>query len=168
MAKAKSKASRGQKTPPPDGRFRVVAVNRLARHDYDILQVVETGMVLLGTEIKSMRAGHANIRDGFARRAGEELILYGVHIAPYASASYMNHEPLRPRKLLLHRVQIDKLTHEVESKKLALVPLRLYIKDHHAKIELALVRGRKEYDKRAAIGERDAKRRIQRELGQRM
>ena len=173
MARAKpttppaTKASKG-KAAPPDARFRVVAVNRLARHDYDILQVVEAGIALLGTEIKSIRGGHANIRDAFARRAGEELILYGAHIAPYASASYMNHEPLRPRKLLLHRSQIDKLTHEVESKQLALVPLRMYIKDHHAKVELALVRGRKEYDKRAAIGERDAQRRMQRELGQRV
>lgn len=161
--KAKKKVPQDQHEP----RFRVVAVNRLARHDYDILEVVEAGIVLLGTEIKSIRSGHANIRDAYARRTGYDLVLYGAHIAPYPSASYMNHEPLRPRRLLLHRMQIDKLSHEVESKKLTLVPLRLYIKDHHAKVELALVRGRKEYDKRAVIAERDATRRIQQELHQR-
>ena len=166
-----AKASKTKKAAPQEHhepRFRVVAVNRLARHDYDILEVVEAGIALLGTEIKSIRAGHANIRDAFARRAGEDLLLYGAHIAPYASASYMNHEPLRPRRLLLHRTQIDKLSHEMESKKLTMVPLRLYIKDHHAKIELALVRGRKEFDKRAAIAERDVARRIQHELRQRV
>ncbi len=154
--------------PGETPRFKTVAVNRLARHDYDILETVEAGLVLLGTEIKSIRAGHANIRDAYARRSGEDVWLYGCHIAPYASASYMNHEPLRPRKLLLHRKQVDKLAHEVESKQLTLVPLRLYIKDHHAKIELALVRGKKAWDKRQSIMERDAQRSIQREMRQRV
>jgi SsrA-binding protein len=153
---------------PDKDRFRVIAVNRLARHEYDILEIVEAGIMLLGTEIKSVREGKANIRDAYARRSGPDVWLYGAHIAPYASASYMNHDPLRQRKLLLHKDQIAKLAHEVEAKKLTLVPLRLYIKDHHAKVELALVRGRKSFDKRAAIAEREAGRTIQRELRQRV
>lgn len=167
-----SKAARGAKKRPPakgeePNRFKVVAVNRLARHDYDVLRVVEAGIVLLGTEVKSIRAGRANIRDAFARRTGDGLWLYDAHIPRYAAASYNNHEPLRPRKLLLHKEQIHTLALEAEAKRLTLVPLRLYIKDHHAKIELALVKGRKEYDKRDVIAKRDSDRRIQQALKQR-
>ena len=122
--------------------------------------------MLLGTEIKSIRAGKANIREAYARRLGNDIWLYSSHIATYESARYNNHEPLRPRKLLLHRKQADRLPHQIESKQLTLVPLRLYIKDHHAKVELALARGRKTWDKRRAIADRDAQRSLQREVRQ--
>lgn len=155
-------------TKTADDRFRVIAVNRLARHEYDILKVVEAGILLLGTEVKSVRAGRVNIRDAYARRSDNELWLYGAHIAEYASASYMNHEPTRPRKLLLHRGQIDELSREVEAKGSTLVPLRVYIKDHYVKVELALARGRKQYDKREATAKRDVERRLQHAIRQRV
>ncbi|MCH8088194.1 MAG: SsrA-binding protein SmpB [Chloroflexi bacterium] len=142
--------------------MKIIAVNRKARHDYDILETIEGGLVLTGTEIKSIRNGRANIRDAFARPEGGELWLYNAHIAQYASGNRYNHEPTRPRKLLLHRDQIDRLIGKVQEKGLSLVPLKLYIKDHRAKIELALARGRKLYDKRRSIAEKDAERQMQR------
>lgn len=144
----------------PEGDFRVVAVNRQARHDYDILQTVEAGLVLTGTEIKSIRAGRVNIKDAYARPANAEMWLYGAHIAIYPSAGVNNHEPLRPRKLLLHQDQIRKLALEVGAGGLTIVPLRLYIKRHRAKVELGLARGRRKYDKRQAIAQREAERRM--------
>ena len=150
-----------------DGKFRVITVNRLARHEYEIIDTVEAGLALLGTEIKSIRAGRVNIREAFARRSGGDLWLHGMHVAEYGPASYNNHEPTRARKLLLHRDQIDDLAHRVESRGLTLVPLRLYIRDHRAKLELALVRGRKLFDKREAIAKRDSDRRIRQTLHQR-
>lgn len=162
MAKAK------KETRAADNRFKVIAVNRLARHEYDILKVVEAGISLTGTEVKSIRAGRVNIRDAYARRSDGELWLYGAHIAQYPSASYMNHEPTRPRKLLLHREQIDELSMDVEAKGFTLVPLRVYIKDHLAKVELALARGRKQYDKREATAKRDVERRIRQAMHQRV
>ncbi|MCH9036736.1 MAG: SsrA-binding protein SmpB [Chloroflexi bacterium] len=142
--------------------MKIIAVNRKARHDYDILETIEGGLVLTGTEIKSIRNGRANIRDAFARPEGGELWLYNAHIAQYASGNRYNHEPTRPRKLLLHRDQIDRLIGKVQEKGLSLVPLKLYIKDHRAKIELALAKGRKLYDKRRSIAEKDAERQMQR------
>lgn len=143
-----------------DNKFKVVATNRFARHQYEILDTVEAGLVLMGTEIKSIRAGRVNIREAYARRSDTELWLHGAHIAQYESASYNNHEPTRPRKLLLHRNQIDDLTLKAESRGLTMVPLRLYIKNHRVKIEIGLARGRKHFDKRQAIAKRDADRRI--------
>ena len=143
-----------------DDKFKVVVTNRSARHEYEILDVVEAGIMLTGTEIKSIRAGRVNIREAYARRSGDEIWLHGAHIAHYQSASHNNHEPTRPRKLLLHRNQIDDLTLKAESRGLTMVPLRLYIKNHRAKIEIGLARGKKHFDKRQAIAKRDADRRI--------
>ena len=142
--------------------MKIITVNRKARHDYDILETIEGGLVLTGTEIKSIRDGRANIRDAFARPEGGELWLYNAHIAQYSSGNRYNHEPTRPRKLLLHRDQIDRLIGKVQEKGLSLVPLKLYIKDHRAKVELALAKGRKLYDKRRSIAEKDAERQMQR------
>ncbi|MFQ5860804.1 MAG: SsrA-binding protein SmpB [Dehalococcoidia bacterium] len=130
-------------------------VNRKAYHDYDILDTLEVGLVLTGTEIKSIRAGRVDLRGAYARPQGGELWLCEAHIAPYPQARPHNHEPRRPRKLLLHRKELDELTGQVSRKGLTLVPLRLYIKGHVAKVQLALVRGRRLYDKRRAIKERD-------------
>ena len=147
-----------------DKTFKVLAVNRLARHEYEVLETMEAGIVLTGTEIKSARNGKVNIREAFARRTDGELWLYGAHIATYDPAGKDQHDPTRARKLLLHREQIAKLAYEVESKKLTLVPLKIYIKRHRAKVDLALVRGRKQYDKREVIAKRDAERDIRRAM----
>ncbi|MDI3316606.1 MAG: SsrA-binding protein SmpB [Bacillota bacterium] len=146
---------------------RQVAENRKARHDYFVEETVEAGLVLTGTEIKSIRAGHVNLRDSHAMIRNGEAFLYGMHIAPYEQGSRFNHDPLRPRKLLLHRREIDRLYGRVRQQGFTLVPLNLYIKRGRAKVELALVRGKKQYDKRRAIAERDARRRIERALRQR-
>jgi SsrA-binding protein len=143
---------------------RSVAVNRKALHDYEVLSSVEAGIALTGTEIKSIREGRVNLRDAYARVERGELWLYNCHIAPYAQGNRYNHEPLRPRKLLLHRDEIRELAAEVEKRGLTLVPLRLYFKRGLAKIQLALVRGRKVYDKREAIADREVQRDIARAL----
>ena len=142
--------------------MKTVTVNRKARHEYDILESIEGGLVLTGTEIKSIRDGRVNIRDALARPEGGELWLFNAHIAPYANGNRANHEPMRPRKVLMHRGQIDDLTSKVQEKGLTLVPLRMYIKNHRAKVELGLARGRRLYDKRAAIARREADRQMQR------
>ena len=142
--------------------MKTIAVNRRARHEYDILESLEGGLVLTGTEIKSIRDGRVNIRDAFARPEEGELWLFNAHIAPYANGNRANHEPMRPRKVLMHRGQIDDLTSKVQEKGLTLVPLKLYIKNHRAKVELGLARGRRLYDKRAAIARREADRQMQR------
>lgn len=141
-----------------------IATNRKAFHDYEIMERVEAGISLLGTEIKSMRAGGAHIREAYARPLNGEIWLYGAHIAEYSAASTMNHEPTRPRRLLLHKQQIRDWTSEITERGLTVVPLSLYLKDGKAKVELGLVRGRKQYDKRQAIAKRDADREIQRAL----
>jgi SsrA-binding protein len=145
--------------------FKVVAVNRQARHEYEIQETIEAGLALTGTEIKSVRAASANIRDGFAAptRRGE-LWLYNVHISPYEKGNRFNVDPRRPRKLLLHRRQIDHLLGKSQQKGLTLIPLRIYLKRGLAKVELALARGRRIYDKRRAIAERDLAREREREL----
>jgi len=143
---------------------KVVAVNRKAHHDYQILDRVEAGLVLTGTEIKSVRAGRVNLRESHARPDKGEVWLLGVHIAQYEPGSRANHEPQRSRKLLLHKGQIRELAEAVNQKGLTVVPLRLYLKDDLAKVELAVVRGRKAYDKRQAIAEREAERQIARSL----
>ena len=133
----------------PQGR--TIALNRKARYDYEIFEVVEAGLVLKGTEIKSIREGRANLSDGYAKPDGGELWLVNMHIAQYSSATVDNHDPTRPRKLLLHRDQVRSLSRQVVERGLTLVPLRLYLKRHVAKVELGLARGRKKYDKRRAI-----------------
>jgi SsrA-binding protein len=143
--------------------IRYVARNRRARHDYDILEVYECGIALKGAEVKSLRLGQASLQDAYARIDDGELWLLGAHLAPYEYASgYGRFDPIRPRKLLLHRQQIDELAGRVAQKALTLVPLSLYFKDGLAKVELALARGRRLYDKRHAIAERDATREAQR------
>ncbi len=141
-----------------------VAANRKAFHDYEVVERIEAGISLTGTEIKSLRAGGANIKEAHARPLDGEIWLYGAHIAPYAAASYQNHEPTRPRRLLLHKAQIREWTSAMTERGLTVVPLSLYLKDGRAKLELGLVRGRKHYDKRQAIAKREAERDIQRAL----
>jgi SsrA-binding protein len=142
---------------------KTIAVNRRARYDYDILETYEAGVVLTGSEIKSVRAGKANLRGGYARVRGDELWLIDVHISAYKEAGvYYGHEPTRPRKLLLHRREIDRLAGRLERGGLTLIPLRLYIKGRWAKVEIGLCRGRKKGDRREAIAKRDAQREIER------
>jgi SsrA-binding protein len=150
--------------PDKDKRNRDIAVNRRAYHDYFIDEKYEAGLVLQGTEVKSMRAGRANIRDGYVRIDGGEAWLENVHVTPYAQGGYANHEPLRPRKLLLHADEIASLVGKTRQKGFTLVPLRLYFARNHAKVELGLARGKREYDKRQALADADAKREMQRAL----
>jgi len=140
----------------------VIARNRRARHDYHIEDVVEAGLVLTGTEVKSLRAGRASLTDGFAQISDGEMWLYGVHIPEYAQGTWTNHEPRRPRKLLLHRREIDKLASETAERGFTLVPLSLYFSGGRAKVELALARGKRTYDKRQDLAQRDAAREVQR------
>ena len=141
---------------------KVFVTNRKAFHDYHILESIEAGIALTGTEIKSIRAGRVNLRDGYARVQGREAWLYNVHISPYDQGNRYNHEPTRPRKLLLHRGEIGRLAGKSQEQGLTLVPLRIYERRGHAKVELAVVRGKRQYDKREAIAEREAKRDIDR------
>ena len=150
--------------PDKNDRERDVAVNRRAYHDYFIDEKYEAGLVLTGTEVKSLRAGRCNLRDGFVRIDGNEAWLENVHISPYAQGNLMNHDPLRPRKLLLHRKQIASLIGKVRQTGSTLIPLRVYFSRNHAKVEVGLARGKREYDKREAIAERDAKREIARAM----
>jgi len=147
--------------------FKQVAANRKASYDYEILEKVEAGISLTGTEIKSIRAGGASIREAYARPQHGEMWLYGAHIAPYAAASTMNHEPTRPRRLLMHRKQIREWSSTMAEKGLTIVPLTMYLKDGMAKVELGLAKGRKQYDKRQAIAKRDSQRDMQRALRER-
>ena len=145
---------------------KVIASNKKARHDYAILKTWEAGIVLAGTEVKSLRAGYVSLRDAFAGEHDGEILLYGLHIAEYGFGSWTNHAPRRTRKLLLHRVEIDRILAQLrDGKGLTLVPLSLYFSDGWAKIELGLARGLRSYDKRQAIAARDADREIARELG---
>ena len=137
--------------------------NRRARYDYHVLDSFECGIVLAGSEVKSIRAGHANLQDGYARVENGEVWLHGMHISPYEFSS-ADLEPVRPRKLLLHRRQIDELTRATAEKGVTLVPLQVYFKDGRAKVELAVAKGKRSYDKRRAIAERDAKRETERAL----
>ncbi len=146
---------------------KTIAVNRKAYHDYHIEGNVEAGLVLTGTEIKSIRAGRVNLRDAYARSEKGELWLLGAHIAQYPGGNRYNHEPKRPRKLLLHRRQIAELSGAVMRKGLTIVPLKMYLKNGIAKVELGLVRGKKVYDKRETLALRDAQRQIERAFSQR-
>ena len=138
---------------------KVVATNRRARYDYDILETFESGIVLTGSEVKSIRDGKIQLKDSFARVQDGEVWLHGVHISPYAYAHGANaHDPDRSRKLLLHRAEIDELMGRTQQESLTLVPLSVYFKEGRAKVELALAKGRRRYDKRQAIAKRDADR----------
>ena len=143
---------------------RDVAVNRRAYHDYFIDDKVEAGIMLTGTEVKSVRNGRTNLRDGFVRIDGHEAWLENVHISPFAQASVMNHEPMRARKLLMHRKEIASLIGKVRQKGYTLIPLRVYFARNRAKVEVGLARGKRQFDKREAIAERDAKREIARAM----
>ncbi len=144
--------------PQPPG---TVATNRRARHDYDILETVECGIVLRGTEVKTLRQGKASLQDAYAGIEGDDVILH-MQIPEYSHAGYATHEPLRPRKLLLHRDEITRLAQRVRERGLTLVPLRVYFKGQLVKVELGLARGKRAYDKRQAIAERDAGREMAR------
>ena len=146
---------------------KLVASNRRARHDYDILETFECGIVLRGSEVKSLRDGKVQLRDAYARVQDGEVWLHGVHIAPYAYAHGRDgHDPDRARKLLLHRAEIDELMGRTQQESLTLVPLSVYFKDGMAKVELALAKGRRRYDKRQAIAARDAQREAERAMAQ--
>lgn len=145
-------------------KVKVVAVNRRATHDYFVDERIEAGLVLTGTEIKSIREGRVNLREGYARITGNEGWLVNVHIAPYEHGNRNNHEPLRDRKLLLHRNEISALVGKVRQRGYTLVPMQLYLKHGHAKVELGLARGKREFDKRETIAKREAQREIDRAL----
>ena len=146
------------------GTEKTITLNRKARHDYSIGEIMEAGIVLSGTEIKSLRAGKVSLAQSFARPERGELWLFNAYIAPYEAGNRYNHEPTRPRKLLLHRDEIARLAGKATQKGFTLVPLRLYLKRGLAKLELGLARGKKLYDKRESIAQRQAKREIERTL----
>lgn len=152
--------------PREKGR-KVVASNRKARHDYAILDTYEAGMALTGTEVKSLRAGHASLVDAFAQERDGELYLHGMHIPEYTQGTWTNHEPRRTRKLLLNRIEISRVLGKLKETGLTLVPLSVYFSDGWAKVEIALARGKKSYDKRQDLAKRDADREIQRAAGRR-
>lgn len=141
-----------------------VAVNRKAYHDYSILDTYEAGLALKGTEVKSLREGKVSLRESFAQFENNELYLMNMHISPYAFGNIFNVDPKRKRKLLLHKREIYRLKGQVQEKGLTLVPLRIYFKRGYAKIELALAKGKKLYDKRRALAEKDAQREMEKEI----
>jgi SsrA-binding protein len=141
---------------------KIIAVNRKARHEYHIMETFEAGINLKGTEVKSLREGNANLQDSYARIENGEIFIYNMHISPYAQGNQFNHEPKRPRRLLMHKYEIIRLFSKVREKGLSIIPLRLYFKNGLAKVELALARGKKLYDRRDDLAERDAKREMER------
>jgi SsrA-binding protein len=152
--------------PREKGR-KVVASNRKARHDYSILETVEAGMALTGTEVKSLRLGRASLVDAFGQVSGGEVFLHAMHIPEYLQGTWTNHEPRRIRKLLLKRAEIDRLVGKVREDGLTMVPLSVYFADGWAKVELGLARGKRTYDKRQDLAKRDADREIARAAGRR-
>ena len=147
---------------------RVVAQNKKARHDYFVEETLEAGMVLTGTEVKSLRAGRASLVDGYASIKNDEIWLHNVHIPEYTQGTWTNHAPRRTRKLLLRKEEISKLIGKTKEGGRTIVPLSLYFKNGYAKVEIALATGKKNYDKRQSLAERDAKRETQREMGRRL
>lgn len=151
---------------PVRGGNRLIASNRKAFHDYFIDETLEAGLVLVGSEIKSIRAGRVNLRDSYVAIRNGEAWLIGTHIAGYAEASYQDHDPTRDRKLLMHRREIDRWLGKAEQKGYTIVPLKLYLKDNRAKVEIGLARGKRQYDKREAIAKRDSERDMRRAIKQ--
>ncbi len=147
-----------------DEKIKIVATNRKAYHDYIILETYEAGIALVGTEVKSLREGKCNLKDSYATIKDGEIFLLNVHISPYSHGTAFNHDPRRPRKLLLHRQEIDKLSGKIKERGLTLVPLKIYFKRGHAKVELGLVKGKHMYDKRKDIAKRDMEREMKREM----
>jgi len=145
-----------------DSGIKIITVNRKARHEYFIEDEFEAGMVLQGTEVKSLRLGRANLKDSYARISDGEVFVHQMHISPYPFAHYDNHDPLRPRKLLLHAYEIKRLYGKVNEKGFSLIPLKLYFQKGKAKMTLALARGKRKYDKREALRKRDEKRELDR------
>src|SRR5262245_17888727 len=166
MAKSGGGGAKGKSKADEPG-HKVVARNRRARHEFDLLEKVEAGIVLTGTEVKSLRNGKASLEEAYAGVDGGEVWLYGCDIPEYLQANSLNHKPKRPRKLLLHRSEINKLTAKVGERGLTIVPLQIYFKKGMAKVELCVARGRKVYDKREALKKQDAKRDIDRALRRR-
>lgn len=152
---------------PREQGVKIIARNRRARHDYHIEDTVEAGLVLTGTEVKSLRAGRASLTEAFAQISGDELWLHGLHIPEYAQGTWTNHDPRRTRKLLLHRKEIDRLASQVAERGFTIVPLSLYFSGGKAKVELALARGKRTYDKRHDLARRDAAREVDRALRRR-
>lgn len=146
----------------PKGAGKVIAQNKKANHDYFIEETYEAGIVLQGTEIKAIRGGRVNMRDSYARIMNGEVFLVGMHISPYEQGNRYNHDPLRTRKLLLHKKQIDKLIGETKEAGYALVPLKVYLKNGFAKVLIGLAKGKKNYDKRESLKRKEAKREVER------
>ena len=146
----------------PEDKSKIITQNRKARHDYEIIDSIETGIALYGSEVKAVREGRVGLTDAYARIRNNELWLIGMHISQYTKADMQNHDPLRERKLLVHKLQIKRLGRQVEEKGVTLIPLKVYFNRHLIKIELGLARGKRKYDKRAAIAERDQKRDLER------
>lgn len=166
MAKASNAASKSGKRAGEQAAGGTVAANRRARYDYEILESYDAGLALLGSEVKAIRAGHANLTEGYARFRDDELWLYNVNIGPYAPARE-NHDPLRPRKLLLKRRELNRLQRSIEEQPRAtVIPLRMYLHNGLIKVEVGLGRGKRSYDKRESIKEREAQRTIQRAVRQ--
>ncbi len=143
---------------------KVVCQNRKAYHDYHIEETIEAGIALLGTEVKSLREGKANLKDSYVLMKEDEAFLLNCHISPYSHGNILNHEPLRTRKLLLHREEIDKLSGKAAAKGYTLIPLKIYFKDSFAKVEIGLAKGKRLFEKRETIKEREAKREIERAM----
>jgi SsrA-binding protein len=141
---------------------KVISTNRKARHDYHIEESYEAGIALTGTEVKSVRNARVNLKDSYAKVEGNELFLYNMHISPYEQGNRFNHDPLRVRKLLMHRVEIRRLTGKIKEKGYALIPLKIYLTRGRVKVEIGLARGKKLYDKRRDIAEKDSKREMER------
>lgn len=150
------------KTEAETGNIRIISQNKKAFHDFEITERFEAGIVLLGTEVKSLREGRANLKDSYARVKRNEVLLFGLHISPYSHASHDNHDPERVRKLLLHKIEIKKLLGKTQERGFSLVPLKLYFKGSKVKIEIALARGKREYDKRESIKRKDEARELDR------
>ncbi len=142
--------------------IKIVTENRKARHNYHIEEQIEAGMVLLGTEVKSLRSGHANLKDAYGRIKNGEMYIYQMHISPYPFAYYDNHDPLRPRKLLLNKSELKRMIAKIKAKGFSVIPLRVYFKNGKAKITISLARGKRKYDKRESIKNREMKREIDR------
>lgn len=151
----------------PKGEGKLIAQNRKARHEYFVEDTYEAGVVLQGTEIKSIRAGRVNLKDSFARIQQGEVYLYNMHVSPYEQGNRYNHDPLRTRKLLLHRKQINKLIGDTKEQGYSLIPLKLYLKNGYAKILIGLAKGKKKYDKREDLKKKEAKRDIERAFKER-
>lgn len=146
------------------GNGRQIAQNRKARHDYTILETIEAGVSLRGTEIKAIRNGRINLKDGFVRFRNGEAYLFNVHISPYDQGNLFNHDPLRSRKLLMHKKQISKLHEQSQNKGMTVIPLKVYLKNGYAKVLVGLAKGKREYDKRETLKRKDQERQIQRAL----